>query len=221
MHPSWRFLGRILLALLLWSACVLVEARDSQGRIILGGPLAPDGKTEVTCDLPVEQRIKNIGSRADGAGMCVMSSCEMSARWANLEVLRGLRDWCARQPGGAYPAKVDRQFKEFCAAKGIALQPYLQYEGKDPALLREALRTGRMPCVTYNGHDPHYAGSIAHMVNLIHLDEHWAVILDNNFTGQNELVWLTPDDFRRRWLGNGGGWAVILLAPPPPPVPHN
>ena len=64
----------------------------------------------------------------------------MSARWANLDVLRGLRDWCARQPGGAYPAKVDRQLKEFCAARGIAVQPYPQYEGKDPTILREALR---------------------------------------------------------------------------------
>jgi hypothetical protein len=57
-------------------------------------------------------------------------------------------------------------------------------------------------------------------VNLIHLDANWAVVLDNNFVGENQLVWLTPDDFYRRWRGNGGGWSVVLLSPPPPPVPH-
>ena len=98
---------------------------------------------------------------------------------------------------------------------------YLQYEGKDPAILKAALASGRMPSVTYDGHDPHYRGTIAHMVNLVHLDEKYAVVLDNNFVGENELVWLSPEEFRSRWLGNGGGWAVVLLSPPPPPIPRN
>src|SRR5207245_2261819 len=52
--------------------------------VSVGGPVAPDGKTEVSCDLPVEQRIKNIGSRANGAGMCVASSWEMAMRYQGL-----------------------------------------------------------------------------------------------------------------------------------------
>jgi hypothetical protein len=101
--------------------------------------------------------------------------------------------------------------------KGTA---YLQYEGRDPTILKLALKTGRMPSVTYNGHDPHYGErvSIAHMVNLIYLDDKQACILDNNFVGENELVWMSVKEFMDRWED---GWAVILLAPPPPPPPRN
>jgi hypothetical protein len=182
--------------------------------ITVGGPTSPDGKTEVTCDLPVSERMKNTGGR-DGAGLCVFTSIQNAARYQNELRLVNFQADMRKEVGGGYPAKVDTMISKY--GKGT---PYLQYEGKDPSILKAALATGRMPSVTYNGHDPHYAGTIAHMVNLIHLDEHWAVVLDNNFIGADQLVWLTPDDFYRRWRGNGGGWSVVLLSPPPPPVPH-
>src|SRR5262245_20260515 len=56
-------------------------------RISLGGPRSPDGH-EVQVDFPTAEHIKNVGSKKDGAGMCVMSSVEMGARWANLDALR-------------------------------------------------------------------------------------------------------------------------------------
>jgi hypothetical protein len=59
------------------------------------------------------------------------------------------------------------------------------------------------------------------MVNLVYLDDQWACVLDNNFVGENDLVWLKTPDFLQRWTGGQNGWAVVLLAPPPPPVPHN
>lgn len=191
--------------------CTVQAAGD---RITLGGPTAPDGKTEVTCDLPVSERMRNTGGR-DGAGLCVFTSVQNAARYQNETRLVNFQQDMRKEPGGGYPAKVDAMIARY--GKGT---PYLQYEGKDPAVLRAALATGRMPSVTYNGHDPHYRGSIAHMVNLVYLDDRWAVVLDNNFIGENELVWLTPADFLQRWRGNGGGWTVVLLAPPPPPVPR-
>ena len=69
--------------------------------------------------------------------MCVMSSLEMAARWANLEQLRGLRDWCAQQPGGAYPAEVDKQLPQGTLSlvlSGKATQA-------DRALVRSAFTT--------------------------------------------------------------------------------
>src|SRR5207244_7513784 len=36
-------------------------------KLTVGGPVSPDGHTEVQCDLPVNQRTKNAGGR-DGAG---------------------------------------------------------------------------------------------------------------------------------------------------------
>jgi hypothetical protein len=57
------------------------------------------------------------------------------------------------------------------------------------------------------------------MVNLVHLDSGWACILDNNFIGPNDLVWMTPQEFADRWMGKGSGWAVVFLRQPPyPPV---
>lgn len=214
MSAPLRLLVASLLAVLVLPDRPLITAQATE-RIALGGPVGPDGKTEVSCDLPVGQRTRNVGGR-DGAGLCVFTSIGHAARWQNESRLVDFQAAMRKEPGGGYPAKVDQMFARY--GRGAA---YLQYEGRDPSILREALRSGRMPSVTYNGHDPHYAGSIAHMVNLVHLDERWAVVLDNNFVGENELVWLTPEDFQRRWLGGGGGWAVILLSPPPPPVPHN
>ncbi len=187
------------------------EGEGSVGARRLGGPVAPDG-TEVQIDLPIDQRIRNIGSHRDGAGMCVMSSIEMAARWAGLEQMRGLRDWCAQQPGGAYPAKVDRQLKEFCQAKGIECPPYLQYEGRDPQIIVSLLESGRMPAVTYTR---------AHMVCMVLLNEKYGTFLDNNRIGDNELVWMSPQEAVGVWAQGGNGWAFGWLTPPPPPPPRS
>jgi hypothetical protein len=66
--------------------------------------------------------------------------------------------------------------------------------------------------------------SIAHMVNLPYFDRQtgWASISDNNFPGESQFVWMSPDEFLKRWNGGGGGgWVFALLAVPPPPIPHN
>jgi hypothetical protein len=92
-----------------------------------------DGE-EIACDLPGKEHIKNIGSRVDGAGMCVFSSIEMAAVWQGIDSFRGFRDWCATHyPGGGYPAKVDQLIAAYCKAKQIDPIPaYVQYEGRDP-----------------------------------------------------------------------------------------
>lgn len=210
------------------SACLLVCAApllaqpDLIGVIKLGGPLGPDGRTEVACDLPVDQRIRNIGSHVDGLGMCVTSSIEMAARWSNIEEMRGFRDWCAKQPGGAYPEKVDRQAKQYCTEKKIKPPGYIQYQGSDPSIIKTALQTGRMVGVTYSGADGvRYRGRIAHMVCAIQYSDTLVCLLDNNAIGNDELLWMSVDDFLSRWKTGGGGWAFIWLAPPPPPVPWN
>jgi len=194
----------------------LIKQVEPAGKIVTGGPVAPDGKTEVVCDLPVDQRKKNVGGR-DGAGLCVFTSIMHAARWQNETRLANFQDQMRNEPGGGYPEKVDAMVKKY----GPGTQ-YIQYEGKDPSVLEAALKTGRMVCVTYNGHDGvHYGGSIAHMVNLVYLDNQFACVLDNNFIGANDLVWMNRQDFLSRWTGGRDGWAVVLLNPPPPPPPHN
>jgi len=177
---------------------------------------------ELACDLPARDQIRNIASAADGQGMCVMSSIEMAARWQGLESMRGLRDWCARQPGGAYPAKVDQQVKAYCASKHVPAPLYLQYEGNDPRpILQLCDRTGRMACLTY-GYSPRYGGTIAHMTCCPKFSGKWAVCLDNNYPGDQSYEWMPPDEMiRRTKLPSGSAWVFVWLAPPPPPVPHN
>jgi hypothetical protein len=207
---------------------VPVPSKDSGRRLrpradfetmTVGGPTTPDGKTTVACDHPVSQRQHNTGGR-DGAGLCVFTSIEHAARYQHVPALENFQAYMTHYPGGGYPQKVDTYIAKLCKEKNLPKPQYLQYEGKDPAILKAAIASGRMPSVTYDGHDPHYRGSIAHMVSLIALTENWACILDNNFVGENELVWMSPAEFLQRWRGDGG-WAVILLAPPPPPVPRN
>ncbi len=177
---------------------------------------------ELTVDLPEGEHIKNIGSFKDGAGMCVMSSIEMAARWQGLDQLRGLRDWCAKEPGGASPGKVDRQLAAFFKEKGLKPIPYMQYEGKSPEKIMELIdKTGRMACITY-GYSPRYGGAIAHMVCSPLYRKGFGVVLDNNYIGEKNYEWMPADELVNRMkAGGGSAWVFVWLTPGPPPLPKN
>jgi hypothetical protein len=205
------------------------EARSCSAGVDAGRqPAAPsirengpelDGEA-VTCDLPTSEHLRNAGSTIDGRGLCVFTSIDHAARWANEPALIGFRDFMRRYPGGGYPEKVDEFIPRMARSKGLPIPAYVQHTGGDPEFLRLALKTGRYPCVTYSGRDGvFYRGSVAHMVNLVHLSERWAVIQDNNFPGR--WLWMPPAEFLARWQGSGGGWAIVLLKPGPPPIPIN
>jgi len=173
----------------------------------------------ITCDLPPVEHLKN-GVGRDGLGLCVFTSLDHAARWSNEPALIGFRDFMTRHPGGGWPEKVDEYLPRMAASKGLPTPAYAQHTGGDAEFLRLALKTGRYVCVTYNGRDnTFYRGSIAHMVNLVHFSDRWAVIHDNNFPGQ--WLWMSPSDFLERWRGSGGGWAIALLKAGPPPIPVN
>lgn len=184
-------------------------------------PTSPDG-TAAIVDLPTSQHMRNVGG-SDGSGLCVFTSLQHAAYWQNVRTLDGFRAWMQQRPGGGWPEKVDQTFAQFCREKGRSVPPYIQHTGGDDSFLELALKTDRVPCVTYDGRDDFYRdrfgrpAQIAHMVNLAHLDAKSAAIIDNNRPGY--WVWMSRADFLSRWRGNSGGWAVVLLAPPPPPHP--
>jgi hypothetical protein len=191
-----------------------------QATITVTGPTGPGG-LEPQADLPVSQRLKNTGGMGprgpgSGAGLCVFTSITHAARYQNERALFDFQSKMTHEPGGGYPEKVDAMIAKYAPSVSPRV---LQYEGSDPTIMQKALESGRMVCCTYDGHDPHYGGTIAHMVNLIFLNADTACILDNNFIGDGELVWMTRAEFLQRWLGNGGGWCVILTGPAPAPVP--
>lgn len=186
-------------------------------------PLGPGG-LEPQIDYPDPQWMKNIGSKRDGAGMCVFTSFEHAARWAGLEEFRGFRDWCAeRYPGGGYPEKLAKLIQAYCSAKEIPSERFsldrdvIQYEGPSPELLETALRQGLLPCCTLY-YSPRYGrGRIYHMVNCAHFDGQNAAILDNNF---QPLEWASREETLRRVKLDGKLWIVVLLKPGPPPLPR-
>lgn len=194
----------------------------------INGPIY-DG-TPITCDLPNDQQMRNIGSRIDRAGMCVFTSIEHAARYQGIEDMRGWRDWCAKNyRGGGYPEKVDKLLAAWWKHKGIAPIPYLQFEGKDPEQLMSIIdRTNRMASLTY-GFGPRYGVPyIAHMVNGILYGEKYATVLDNNFPFDNAYEWMGRAELIRRArlardnrgrIYEGSAWVFVWLGPGSPPPP--
>lgn len=189
---------------------------------------APDG-VKATCDLPTTEHMRNTGGigpggPGTGAGLCVFTSAEHSARWQNISELYGLQKYMTTRPGGGWPEKLDQVIAAYCREKRVAVPRYIQHTGGDDTFLDGAVKTDRLVCVTYDGRDDYYRDranrpvQIAHMVNLAHIDAKWAAIIDNNRPGV--WVWMSRADFLSRWRGNGGGWAVVFLNPPPPPHPE-
>lgn len=180
-------------------------------------PTSPTGK-RAAVDLPANLHIKNVGGR-DGAGLCVFTSVELAAIYQNETRFFGFQKWMTKHLGGGWPDKLDQMIRKFCAERGVEVPVYLQHTGGDDSILDLAIRTGRMPAITYAGRDDYYRGRIAHMVDLAHLDEIDAAIIDNNRPGK--WVWMTRTELLSRWRDNDGGWLVVLLASPPPPSPAN
>lgn len=118
---TWRVLALALASLVMTAA----------GRDFIGGA-EHDGE-ELTCDLPESLHMWNIGSKIDGAGMCVDTSVEMAGRWGNVPGLAGFRDyWAARAPGGNWPGGLVKQIHDFYQDKGRPEPPYVRYQGPTP-----------------------------------------------------------------------------------------
>jgi hypothetical protein len=124
-----------------------------------------------------------------------------------------LQDDMRKEPGGGWPEKVDLMIAKY--GKG---SEYIQHTTGDLSFIKAAFNTGRPVCITYGGYDMHYKGYVAHMVLMAHIDDEWAAITDNNFPGEDELVWMSVSELEKRWKAGGGGWAIVLLNPPPPPM---
>jgi hypothetical protein len=191
--------------------------------------------TRAVADLPASQHKKNVGG-SDGSGLCVYTSVWHSALWQSVSELYDFRHWMESKPGGSYPEKFESTLAAYCKSKGIVCPGCLQHTGGDEDFLDLAIKTGRMPGITYCGMDGRYNSPVAHMVSLVHLDKDRAAIVDNNYPGT--WLWMPRADFLARWRGIqtngkaymgrdargraspiGGGWAVVLLPGQPTPYP--
>lgn len=191
----------------------------------VGGKLAPDSKTEIQIDLPGNLHRANVSSK--GQGCCTHTSVHHAAIWQNVPALQEFPKWVQSKglPGGTYPKLMDQRIAAMCKEKGITAPEYISLEGGKELLdiLRSALASGRLVCVTYSfSPTGRYGGArISHMVNLSHLDEKYAVILDSNYIGDTQYEWLSIDEFVRTFTGGRAGWAIVLLDSGPPKLPYN
>lgn len=187
--------------------------------------VGPNG-IEPQADYPTEsgQWIENIGSKLDGAGMCVFSSFEMMCRYHGVESFRGFRDWCAaKYEGGGYPSKLAQLVIAYCHAKNIKEPGWWQYEGpldnKAAQMIEKYLRSGRMACTTLYFDKRYGSQKIFHMVCLPHFEPQRFAILDNNF--DDVYQWSTFAEAKKKLADGSRIWVVGLLEPGPPPVPYN
>ncbi|MCA9248958.1 MAG: hypothetical protein KDA42_17650 [Planctomycetales bacterium] len=113
-----------------------------------------------------------------------------------------LADWWRRAfAGGEYPSRLNERLEN------AGLRYAFTTDG-DATFLDWALRTSRGAGVTFWPQ---------HAVNLVHLDENYAGLLDNNRIEQ--IIWVERDEFIERWRSYGG-WAWTLVYTPTPPTPY-
>ena len=208
------------LPILLIAVSVVAADLPIGGKV--GGKLAPDG-TEIQIDLPGYEHRHNIASR--GQGCCTQTSMHHSARWQNVPQLMEFHTWVQQKglPGGSYPQEMAKRIKMIAKDRGLPEPSYIQVEGGREVLdiLKAACASGRMPGVTYSfSPTGRYGGArISHMVSLVHMDDKYAAILDNNYEGDRNYEWLTIDEFVRTFTGGRAGWAIVLLDPGPQRLP--
>lgn len=199
-------------------AVLLVSSILATGAQV-GGTKAPNG-ADMQMQLPSSHHVRNRGG-SDGAGLCVFASLRHTGDWQDNAVFFGLFEHMFNYPGGGYPSKVDAVVKRYAAQRGLPVPKYIQIEDADLEILKLACKNGYMPGVTYSfSPTGRYGGSkISHMVTLVHADDNYFAILDNNYPGSYE--WMTPEEFKRTYAYGGQGWSVILLEKSPPPAPRN
>ena len=185
-----------------------------------------DGE-EITCDFPLTEYCTNIGSHVDGAGMCVSTSIEMCARYLGLEDFRGFRDWCAKEPGGAYPGKIEDQIRRYCEYKHCVCPPFINWTGADPEPVVRDLDRRRLPFAHTYGWSPRYGHQISHMVFSVKFNGKYAVVVDNNEIGGVSRAegrifeWMDlAEHIRRMKYGSDSGWVFAWIVPPLPPAPQ-
>lgn len=196
----------------------------------VGGFSTPNGKP-AQIQYPPERHTRNT-TGTDGSGLCVFTSMKHAGDWQEDTLFVKQLEFMRTQRGGGYPEKVNEVLKKASTKYNLQIPPYIQVQDTDIDILKIALKNGYMPCVTY-GISPtgRYGGRpIAHMVNLIHGDNDFFGVLDNNYVGESGIEWMTPEEFKKAYITHpdktgrpvpGNGWAVILLTPSPPPAPKN
>lgn len=164
------------------------------------GFVSPPIKAErPTVNLPMLLRQKNWIGRA-GQGSCTWASTISLLRWQGRY---NTANWIRKNYGdGEWPEDWMQK------AERIGLRYALVTNG-DVSFLEWACRTRRGAAITVMGGK--------HMVDLVHLDDKWAALLDNNATAA--YIWVPRETLIAEWKASYG-WALTPIYTPAAPLPQ-
>jgi len=152
-----------------------------------------------TVNLPEVLRQKNwIGNK--GEASCVWASTISLLRWQGRYVTA---NWIRQNYGNG-----ERPEHWMQLAEKIGLR-YALTTGGDVSFLEWACRTRRGAAITVMGGK--------HMVCLVHLDDKWAALLDNNAT--SNYIWVPRETLIAEWKASYG-WALTPIYTPAAPLPQ-
>jgi len=162
------------------------------------GPVTA-AKERPTVNVPLALRQSNwIGNQ--GEGSCVHATMISLLRW---QYRLNTADYWRRTYGdGEYPEGLANKLDN----EGIR---YAYVTNGDVRFLEWAVRTRRGCGITVMGG--------AHFVALVHLDDNWAAILDNN--NVSKFKWVPRATLIAEWKASHG-WAVTPIYTPAAPLPQ-
>ena len=162
-----------------------------------GTPAVPQERP--TVNVPRADRQSNwLGSQ--GQGSCVHATMISLLRWQGR--YRTAESWRRNQGDGEHPEDLAAKFDQ-------ANVRYAYVTNGDVRFLEWACRTRRGCGITIMGG--------AHMVALVHLDDKWAAILDNN--NVEKFIWVPRETLIAEWKASYG-WAVTPIYAPAAPLPQ-
>lgn len=152
-----------------------------------------------TVNVPPALRQSNwLGS--EGSGSCVHATTITLLRWQGR--YRMADYWRKTYGNGEWPGDLAAKFDR----EGVRYA-YTSNEN-DVKFLEWAVSTRRGCGVTCMGG--------AHMIALVHLDDKWAGLLDDNDT--SKFIWVPRETFLAEWR-NSNSWAFAVIYSPPAPLP--
>lgn len=152
-----------------------------------------------TVNVPRADRQQNwLGNRQEGS--CVHATMISLFRWQGRPATADY--WRRTYGNGEWPEDMAAKFDR----DGIR---YAYVTNGDVRFLEWSCRTRRGCGITVMGG--------AHMVALVHLDDKWAAVLDNN--NVSKFIWVPRETLIAEWKASYG-WAVTPIYTPAAPLPQ-
>ena len=204
MFRRLAFLYIFLAATTAWA-----QSPDKHGEVALDQPRYQG--TTANAPIPPELHIRNEGG-SDGAGLCVISSILANGMYQGVPGLEGgkrstlWRDAKSR-PGGYYPGKLEDLLK-----RTMPGEKWFSWEGDGTDLVAAYSAKGFPIGATMNTGALYGYQPIHHMISVIHLDDSWACVVDNNDPGKYH--WMPRREYDRRFVDGKQGWGFVWLRDP-------